>query len=110
MGPLLSRKTWGTVREDYSDNGDAWEFINHDKARSNVYGRRRNWWFCDSREILCLAPAFGMERPYFKERLFGLTNNQGNHEKMLKNFIFKVSTPTHSYNKYLINILKRISL
>jgi hypothetical protein len=98
----------GTVREDYSDNGDAWEFIN-DKARSNAYrwGEEGIGGFY-SLEILCLAPALNGKDPILKERLFGLTNNQAETtEKMLKNFIFTKFQRLHIfYNKYLINILK----
>ena len=104
-GPYLAERQWGTVREDYSDNGDAWEFINHDKARSNAYrwGEEGIGGFCDSREILCLAPAFWNGKDsILKERLFGLTNNQGNHGEDVKELYFhQVSTPSHSYNKYL---------
>lgn len=104
-GPYLAERQWGTVREDYSPNGDAWEFINHDKARSNAYrwGEEGIGGFCDSREILCLAPAFWNGKdPILKERLFGLTNNQGNHGEDVKELYFhQVSTPSHSYNKYL---------
>ncbi|MEZ7499100.1 glucosidase [Flavobacterium sp. Arc3] len=104
-GPYLAERQWGTVREDYSENGDAWEFINHDKARSNAYrwGEEGIGGFCDSREILCLAPAFWNGKdPILKERLFGLTNNQGNHGEDVKELYFhQVSTPSHSYNKYL---------
>ncbi len=104
-GPYLAERQWGTVREDYSNDGNAWEFINHDKARSNAYrwGEEGIGGFCDSREILCLAPAFWNGKdPIIKERLFGLTNNQGNHGEDVKELYFhQVSTPTHSYNKYL---------
>ena len=104
-GPYLAERQWGTVREDYSGNGDAWQFINHDKARSNAYrwGEEGIGGFCDSREILCLAPAFWNGKdPILKERLFGLTNNQGNHGEDVKELYFhQISTPTHSYNKYL---------
>ena len=104
-GPYLAERQWGTVREDYSEDGNAWEFINHDKARSNAYrwGEEGIGGFCDSREILCLAPAFWNGRdPILKERLFGLTNNQGNHGEDVKELYFhQVSSPTHSYSKYL---------
>ena len=104
-GPYLAERQWGTVREDYSQNGDAWNFVNHDQARSNAYrwGEEGIGGFCDSREILCLAPAFWNGKdPIIKERLFGLTNNQGNHGEDVKELYFhQVSTPTHSYNKYL---------
>jgi len=104
-GPYLAERQWGTVREDYSEHGEAWEFIDHDKARSNAYrwGEEGIGGFCDSREILCLAPAFWNGKdPILKERLFGLTNNQGNHGEDVKELYFhQVSTPTHTYNKYL---------
>ena len=104
-GPYLAERQWGTVREDYSNDGNAWGFINHDKARSNAYrwGEEGIGGFCDSREILCLAPAFWNGKdPILKERLFGLTNNQGNHGEDVKELYFhQISTPTHSYNKYL---------
>ncbi|MEH6408318.1 MAG: glucosidase, partial [Leeuwenhoekiella sp.] len=104
-GPYLAERQWGTVREDYSEDGNAWEFINHDKARSNAYrwGEDGIGGFCDSREILCLAPTFwNGNDPILKERLFGLTNNQGNHGEDVKELYFhQISTPTHSYSKYL---------
>lgn len=104
-GPYLAERQWGTVREDYSEHGEAWDFIDHDKARSNAYrwGEEGIGGFCDSREILCLAPAFWNGKdPILKERLFGLTNNQGNHGEDVKELYFhQVSTPSHSYNKYL---------
>ncbi|MCW2119161.1 MGH1-like glycoside hydrolase domain-containing protein [Flavobacterium sp. 7A] len=104
-GPYLAERQWGTVREDYSEDENAWEFINHDKARSNAYrwGEEGIGGYCDSREILCLAPAFwNGNDPILKERLFGLTNNQGNHGEDVKELYFhQVSTPTHSYSKYL---------
>lgn len=104
-GPYLAERQWGTVREDYSQHGEAWEFIDHDKARSNAYrwGEEGIAGFCDSREIVCLAAAFWNGKdPILKERLFGLTNNQGNHGEDVKELYFhQVSTPTHTYNKYL---------
>ncbi|WP_308991189.1 glucosidase [Mariniflexile litorale] len=104
-GPYLAERQWGTVREDYSNHGEAWEFIDHEKARSNAYrwGEEGIGGFCDSREILCLAPAFWNGKdPILKERLFGLTNNQGNHGEDVKELYFhQVSSPTHSYSKYL---------
>lgn len=104
-GPYLAERQWGTVREDYSEHGEAWEFIDHDKARSNAYrwGEEGIGGFCDSREILCLAPAFWNGKdPILKERLFGLTNNQGNHGEDVKELYFhQVSTPSHAYNRYL---------
>ncbi|MCK0191417.1 glucosidase [Arenibacter sp. F20364] len=104
-GPYLAERQWGTVREDYSEHGDAWDFVDHENARSNAYrwGEEGIAGFCDSREIMCLAPAFwnGTDK-ILKERLFGLTNNQGNHGEDVKELYFhQVSTPTHSYSKYL---------
>ena len=107
-GPYLAERQWGTVREDYSLHGEAWEFIDHDKARSNAYrwGEEGIGGFTDSREILCMAPAFWNGKDdILKERLFGLTNNQGNHGEDVKELYFhQVSSPTHSYSKYLYNI------
>ena len=104
-GPYLAERQWGTVREDYSEYGNAWEFIDHEKARSNAYrwGEEGIAGFCDAREILCLAPAFWNGKDtILKERLFGLTNNQGNHGEDVKELYFhEVSSPTHSYCKYL---------
>ncbi|MFD0836918.1 glucosidase [Mariniflexile aquimaris] len=104
-GPYLAERQWGTVREDYSQHGNAWDCVDHDKARSNAYrwGEEGIGGFCDSREILCLAPAFWNGKDaILKERLFGLTNNQGNHGEDVKELYFhQVSSPTHSYCKYL---------
>ena len=104
-GPYLAERQWGTVREDYSEHGHSWDFIDHEKARSNAYrwGEEGIGGFCDAKEILCMAPAFWNGKDtILKERLFGLTNNQGNHGEDVKELYFhQVSTPTHSYNKYL---------
>jgi len=104
-GPYLAERQWGTVREDYSHNGDTWNFISHEKARSNAYrwGEEGIAGFTDSKELLCLAPAFWNGKDtILKERLFGLTNNQGNHGEDVKELYFhQVSSPTHSYSKYL---------
>lgn len=104
-GPYLAERQWGTVREDYSEDGNAWDFVDHEKARSNAYrwGEEGIGGFCDSREILCLAPAFWNGKDsIIKERLFGLTNNQGNHGEDVKELYFhQISSPTHSYCKYL---------
>ncbi|MFS4482897.1 MGH1-like glycoside hydrolase domain-containing protein [Hyunsoonleella sp. 2307UL5-6] len=104
-GPYLAERQWGTVREDYSQHGESWEFIDHEKARSNAYrwGEEGIGGFTDAREILCMAPAFWNGKDsILKERLFGLTNNQGNHGEDVKELYFhQVSSPTHSYNKYL---------
>lgn len=104
-GPYLADRQWGTVREDYSEHGTSWEFIDHEKARSNAYrwGEEGIAGFCDSREILCLAPVFWNGKDaILKERLFGLTNNQGNHGEDVKELYFhQASSPTHSYCKFL---------
>ena len=81
-GPYLSERQWGTVREDYSDNGDAWSYFSHDQARSRAYrwGEDGLAGISDDKQRLCLALALWNERdPILKERLFGLTNAEGNH-------------------------------
>lgn len=104
-GPYLSERQWGTVREDYSKDGHAWTYINHDLARSYAYrwGEEGLAGFCDADQILCLAPAFwNGEDSILKERLFGLANNEGNHGEDVKELYFHLeSSPTHSYCKYL---------
>ncbi len=104
-GPYLSDRQWGTVREDYSANGNTWNYINHDLARSYAYrwGEEGLAGFCDSDQILCLAPAFWNGKDsILKERLFGLTNNEGNHGEDVKELYFHLdSSPTHSYCKFL---------
>ncbi|NNE75681.1 MAG: glucosidase, partial [Pricia sp.] len=110
-GPYLAERQWGTVREDYSAHGQAWDFVTHDKSRSNAYrwGEEGIAGFCDAREILCMAPAFWNGKdPFLKERLFGLTNNEGNHGEDVKELYFhQVSSPTHSYCKYLYKYPQR---
>ena len=104
-GPYLSERQWGTVREDYSREGHTWSFVNHDLARSYAYrwGEEGIGGFCDSDQILCLAPAFWNGKDsIIKERLFGLTNEEGNHGEDVKELYFHLdSSPTHSYCKYL---------
>jgi hypothetical protein len=104
-GPYLSERQWGTVREDYSDNGDAWSYFPHDQARSRAYrwGEDGLAGFSDDHQQLCFAIALWNGRdPILKERLFGLTNSEGNHGEDVKEYYFYVdSTPTHSYMKYL---------
>ncbi|WP_034256925.1 MGH1-like glycoside hydrolase domain-containing protein [Adhaeribacter aquaticus] len=104
-GPYLAERQWGTVREDYSPDGNAWNFITHDLARSNAYrwGEEGIAGFCDYQQILCLAPAFwNGNDPIIKERLFGLTNEQGNHGEDVKELYYHLdSSPTHSYCKFL---------
>src|SRR4026208_187317 len=104
-GPYLSERQWGTVREDYSKNGDPWGYFSHDQSRSRAYrwGEDGIAGFCDDRMRLCFAMAFWNERdPILKERLFGLTNAEGNHGEDVKEYYFYLdSTPTHSYMKSL---------
>jgi hypothetical protein len=102
-GPYLSERQWGTVREDYSSSGDAWEYFPHDQARSRAYrwGEDGIAGMCDERQRLCLALAlWNGADPILKERMFGLTNGQGNHGEDVKEYWFYLdSTPTHSYLK-----------
>ena len=104
-GPYLSGRQWGTVREDYSADGDAWSYFPHDQARSRAYrwGEDGIGGFADDRLSLCLAAAFWNERdPILKERLFGLDNAQGNHGEDVKELYYFVDgTPTHSYMRML---------
>ncbi len=104
-GPYLSERQWGTVREDYSPNGDAWNFFTHDQARSRAYrwGEDGIAGISDDKQRLCFALAlWNGKDPILKERLFGLTNSQGNHGEDVKEYYFYLdSTPTHSYMKYL---------
>ncbi|SAK99282.1 Mannosyl oligosaccharide glucosidase [Caballeronia calidae] len=104
-GPYLSERQWGTVREDYSDNGDAWNYFPHDHSRSRAYrwGEDGLGGLCDDQQQLCFALALWNGRDaILKERLFGLTNSEGNHGEDVKEYYFYLdSTPTHSYMKYL---------
>jgi hypothetical protein len=104
-GPYLSERQWGTVREDYSANGTAWEYFPHDHARSRAYrwGEDGLLGICDRQGRLCFALALWNERdPIIKERLFGLTGNEGNHgEDVKESYFYLDSTPTHSYMKAL---------
>ncbi|HVH93864.1 MAG TPA: hypothetical protein VM688_02995 [Nocardioidaceae bacterium] len=103
-GPYLSERQWGTVREDYSDNGDAWNYFTHDQARSRAYrwGEDGLAGICDERGLLCLGLALWNGRdPILKERLFGLTNPEGNHGEDVKEYYFYVdNTPTHSWMRW----------
>ena len=103
-GPYLSERQWGTVREDYSDNGDAWNYFSHDQARSRAYkwGEDGIAGFCDDHQRLCFGIALwnGVD-PILKERMFGLTNSEGNHGEDVKEYYFYLdATPTSSYLKY----------
>src|SRR4029077_17722043 len=104
-GPYLSERQWGTVREDYSDSEDAWSYLSHDQARSRAYrwGEDGIAGISDDKQRLCLALALWNERdPILKERLFGLTNAEGNHGEDVKECYFYVDNlPTHSYQRYL---------
>ena len=104
-GPYLGERQWGTVREDYSENGDAWNFFTHDQARSRAYrwGEDGIAGISDDKQHLCFALAlWNGKDPILKERLFGLTNSEGNHGEDVKEYYFYLdSTPTHSYMKYL---------
>ena len=104
-GPYISERQWGTVREDYSPDGHAWSYLNHDLARSYTYrwGEDAIAGFCDADQVLCLAPVFWNGKDnILKERLFGLTNIEGNHGEDVKELYFHLdSSPTHSYCKFL---------
>ncbi len=104
-GPYLSERQWGTVREDYSDNGDAWNYFTHDQAQFRAYrwGEDGLAGLSDNRQLLCFAMTlWNGKDPILKERLFGLNNSQGNHGEDVKEYYFYLdSTPTHSYAKYL---------
>ena len=104
-GPYVSERQWGTVREDYSDSGNAWDYFTHDQARSRAYRRGEDGLagFSDDKERLCFALAlWNGNDPILKERLFGLTNSEGNHGEDVKEYDYYLdSTPTHSYLRYL---------
>src|SRR6185295_6557139 len=104
-GPYLSERAWGTVREDYSAYGTAWEFVSHDHARSKAYRWNEDGiaGISDRHQKICFAVALWNGRdPILKERMFGLTGNEGNHGEDCKECYFYLdSTPTHSYMKYL---------
>ena len=104
-GPYLSERQWGTVREDYSADGNAWNYFTHDQSRSRAYrwGEDGLGGISDDQQRLCFALALWNGRdPILKERLFGLANNEGNHGEDVKEYYFYLdSTPTHSYMKYL---------
>ncbi len=104
-GPYLSERQWGTVREDYSEDGNAWDYFSHDQSRSRAYrwGEDGLAGISDDKQQLCFALALWNGRdPILKERLFGLTNSESNHGEDVKEYYFYIdSTPTHSYMKYL---------
>ena len=104
-GPYLSERQWGTVREDYSQDGNAWDYFSHDQARSRAYrwGEDGMAGYCDDKQLLCFCVAlWNGKDPILKERMFGLTNSESNHGEDVKEYYFYVdSTPTHSYMKHL---------
>jgi len=104
-GPYLSERQWGTVREDYSESGDAWNYFSHDQARSRAYrwGEDGLAGISDDHQWLCFSLAlWNGKDPILKERAYGLNNNEGNHGEDVKEYYFYLdSTPTHSYMKYL---------
>ncbi|HEY3154499.1 MAG TPA: glucosidase [Candidatus Binatia bacterium] len=110
-GPYLSERQWGTVREDYSPYGTAWEYLPHDHARSRAYrwGEDGLGGICDRHQYICFALAFWNGKdPILKERLFGLTGNEGNHGEDVKEYYYYLdSTPTHSYMKFLYKYPQR---
>jgi hypothetical protein len=110
-GPYLSERQWGTVREDYSADGNAWDYFSHDQSRSRAYrwGEDGLAGLSDDRQQLCFALALWNGRdPILKERLFGLTNSESNHGEDVKEYYFYIdSTPTHSYMKYLYKYPQR---
>jgi hypothetical protein len=110
-GPYLSERQWGTVREDYSDDGNAWDYFSHDQARSRAYrwGEDGLAGISDDKQQLCFAITLWNGRdPILKERLFGLNNREGNHGEDVKEYYFYLdSTPTHSYMKYLYKYPQR---
>jgi hypothetical protein len=110
-GPYLSERQWGTVREDYSQDGNAWSYFSHEQSRSRAYrsGEDGLGGISDDEQRLCFALALWNEHdPIIKERLFGLTNSEGNHGEDVKEYYFYLdSTPTHSYMKYLYKYPQR---
>jgi hypothetical protein len=104
-GPYLSERAWGTVREDYSPNGTAWDYFPHDQARSKAYRWNEDGLagVSDRHQYICFALAlWNRKDPILKERLFGLTGNEGNHGEDVKEYYFYLdNTPTHSYMRYL---------
>src|SRR3954471_16064401 len=104
-GPYLAERAWGTVREDYSADGSAWNYFPHDHARSRAYRWNEDGLagICDRHQYLCFALALWNKRdPYLKERMFGVSGKEGNHGEDVKEYYFYLdNTPTHSYMKYL---------
>src|SRR6266480_3585539 len=111
FGPYLSERQWGTVREDYSPHGNAWEYLSHDHARSRAYrwGEDGIAGISDDQQRLCLSLAlWNGKDPILKERIFGLTNSEGNHGEDAKELYYYLdATPTHSYLKMLYKYPQR---
>jgi hypothetical protein len=109
-GPYVSERQWGSVREDYSPDGDAWNYFTHEHARSRAYrwGEDGIGGFCDDRQLLCLGLAlWNGHDPILKERLFGLTNQQGNHGEDVKElYYFLDAVPSHAYNRMLYKLVQ----
>src|SRR5438128_6972693 len=103
-GPYLSERAWGTVREDYSEDGNAWKYFPHDHARSRTYRWNEDGLagICDDQQMLCFALAlWNGKDPILKERIFGLTGNEGNHGEDAKEYWWYLdSTPTHSWMRW----------
>src|SRR5438552_4862656 len=110
-GPYLSERAWGTVREDYSATGDAWDYFPHDHARSRAYRWNEDGiaGICDRHQRICFALAlYNDADPILKERMFGLTGSEGNHGEDVKEcYYYLDSTPTHSYMAYLYKYPQR---
>jgi len=104
-GPYLSERQWGTVREDLSEHGNSWEYFDHDQARSRAYrwGEDGIAGLSDDKQLLCFALAlWNGADSILKERLFGLTNSEGNHGEDVKEYYYYLdNTPTHSYMTFL---------
>src|SRR6476659_9500755 len=105
IGPYVSERAWGTVREDYSADGQAWQYFPYEHARSRAYRWNEDGLagLCDRAQRLCFALAFWNGRdPFLKERLFGLSGHEGNHGEDVKEYYFYAdNTPTHSYMRYI---------
>src|SRR5690349_21669041 len=110
-GPYLSERAWGTVREDYSSNGDAWGYFTHDQARSRAYrwGEDGIAGFSDDQQALCLSVAmWNGSDPILKERFFGVTNGEGNHGEDVKEYYFFVDgAPSHAYQRMVYKYPQR---
>src|SRR6058998_1510409 len=110
-GPYLADRAWGTVREDYSADGDAWSYFPHDLARSKAYrwGEDGIAGLCDRYQLLVFAPAFWNGRDaILKERLYGLTSHEGNHGEDVKEYYYYLdNVPSHAYMKFLYKYPQR---